>query len=88
MLLPDPPQRLLDLPVQQHVLEGLVPPLGQLAAGSRPRRPRTAQVDHDVAEDREQPGAQRAELGVEAICGPPGSQEGLLHRLLAQPGIL
>ena len=88
MLLADPPQRLLDLPTQEHLLEGLVALLGQLGRDPRPRRAGPAEVDHDIAVDREQPGAQRAQLGIEAVGCLPSPEEGVLHRLLGQPGVL
>ena len=46
-----------------------------------------AEVDDDVAQDREQPGAQRADLRVEALAGAPGADEGLLDRLFGEPGV-
>ena len=46
-----------------------------------------AEVDDDVAQDREQPGPQRADLRVEALAGAPGADEGLLHRLFGQAGV-
>src|SRR4051812_37922949 len=73
MLLADPAQRFLDLPVEQYVFERLVTLLGQLGADDRSGRAGAAQIDHDVAKDREQPGAERAELGIEAISGAPGA---------------
>src|SRR5581483_976867 len=55
MLLPDPSQRLLDLPVQEDVLERLMPPVGHLAADPGPSGASAPEVDDHVAEDREQP---------------------------------
>ncbi len=44
-------------------------------------------VEHRVAGDREQPHPQRGQLRVEAVRGPPGPQEGLLHHVLRGAGI-
>ena len=57
------------------------------SATLRPRRAGPTEVDDDVAQDREQPGAQRADLRVEALARPPGAQEGLLHGLLGEAGV-
>ena len=88
MLLANPSQGFLHLPVEQYLLERLVPLLGQLRGNARPRRAGPAQIDDDVAKDREQPGPERAELGIEAISGSPGAQEGVLDRLLGELSVV
>jgi hypothetical protein len=43
-----------------------------------------SQVDDDVALDREEPGPDGTQCGIEAMVGPERSNEGLLNRLLCQ----
>ena len=89
VLVAEHPQRLLDLPRGEHPLEGLVDERAVVDRRVRdrergPHRPGAREVDHDVADDREQPRAQRTELVVEPVGGPPGAHEGLLHGFLGQ----
>jgi len=85
-------ERLLDLPRGQHAFEGLVDEhavvdrcIGRGEPGSN--RPRAREIDHDVADDREQPGTQRAERVVEAVSCSPGAHERFLHSLLRQASV-
>ena len=88
MLVADPAQRFLDLPAEEHLLERLVPPLGEVAGRDRASRSGTAKIDEHIAEDREEPIPKRSDLRVESIACPPSSQEGVLYGLLGHPRIL
>ena len=88
MLLADPPQRLLHLPVEQDVLERLVAQVRELAAdpGRVARaRPRSMITLRRIANSqvRSDPSS-----GSKRSAGPPGPQEGVLDGLLGQPGVL
>jgi len=73
VLVADPPQCLLDLPGEQDLLQGFVARLGGAHRDTGPRGARAAEVDHHVAQDREQPGSKRSQLRVEALACPPGA---------------
>jgi hypothetical protein len=62
-------------------------PIGGFLQDLWARRAGPAQVDDDVTEDGEQPGAERSELRVEPIARAPCANKGLLDRLLGEPWI-
>src|SRR3954447_8846592 len=88
VLVADPPQSLLDLPADEHVLERLVRHLRDVSGDDGASRARAAQVDPDVSQNREEPGSKRPDLGIEAIAGAPGAQERVLDGLLGHARIL
>src|SRR3954451_7120517 len=78
VLVADAPQRLLDLPADQDLLEWLVSLLRDVAGHDRAIRARPAEIDHHATQDRKQPGPERADLRVESVAGPPRAQESVL----------